>query len=350
MLNKEDHLNNTVCFVAGHSGGHIIPCLTTAEKIIQENKNTKIIFFSTNSSLDLKIINQHAHLISQLIPLSLKKIPYSQLWLLPICLLSFINAFFKSYKILKKNKVKKIISMGGLVSIPVCLAGKLLKIPIVLHELNVKPGKAVKLLAPIASSIKINFAETQKYLPSRRCDITNYPVRFDDSALQINKEQARLSIGLSYYKHTILIVGGSQGSIFINKLIKNWIIKHPELHDKIQIIHQTGSRDTYDWQAWYIKHQIQAITFAYHDRMEDYYAAADIVICRSGAGTLAEVAFFKKKCITIPLETKTTNHQVSNALAMSKKHPDLFVVLKQQNAEQMPFILNDIVEKTIQNT
>lgn len=323
-------MKKIICFVAGHSGGHIIPCLIQANKELQEDKNNQILFFSTNSELDNKIIKNY-NFISYHITLSVTNIPdYRKVYKLLKFTYNLFNSFIKSFLMLRKYKPEKIVSMGGLISIPVCLAGKLLGIPIELYELNVEPGKTIYLLSKFSSIINICFKETKEYFPNKKCNLINYPIRFNKEH-KISKVNALESIGLSFTKKTILIIGGSQGSIFINNLIKEWILNNQNLHDNIQIIHQTGVLDSFNWKEFYKSYCIQAITFDFYDKMENFYSAADLIICRSGAGTLAEILFFEKTCVTIPLETKSTCHQILNANCLSKQYPDLFYVLKQSD-------------------
>lgn len=227
--------------------------------------------------------------------------------------------------------------MGGLVSLPVCFAAKLLRIPISIYELNAVPGKAVTLLAKTGADIYTCFKKTAQFFPKNKCLFSAYPIRYSANTLKIGKQKALKEIGLSPNKPTILILGGSQGSIFINTLIKQWIVSQPEQVKNVQIIHQTGSYDTTDWNIFYATHGISAHSFTYQDNLGIYYQAADIIICRSGAGTLFESIFFKKFIITIPLQSSaTTNHQVDNANAFKKQYPHLIWVMNQKMLKKFP--------------
>jgi len=160
---------------------------------------------------------------------------------------------------------------------------------------------------------------------------------------------AQENLGLDPHKKTILILGGSQGSIFLNNYIKQLIIKHPLVSSTINVIHQTGSLDSTNWSYFYKKNNITATVFSYNPNLASVYCAADVIICRAGAGTLFEIEFFKKKCIIIPLKTNTTDHQIDNARAMSTEHPDLFVWLDQQDIEKKPEIFFSLLKKTLEN-
>jgi UDP-N-acetylglucosamine--N-acetylmuramyl-(pentapeptide) pyrophosphoryl-undecaprenol N-acetylglucosamine transferase len=321
-------MKKTICFVAGHSGGHILPSLTHAKNLVDTGEVTDIIFFSTNAALDKKIISRNS-LVAKLVSLSVSGIPYGRKILLPLFFAQCLLSFFQSLYHLILYRPQAIISMGGLISVPVCCAGWLLRIPIELYELNVEPGKAITFLAYLAQKIYILHPETASYLPAEKCAITEYPLRFSEEARSASRHDALNNLELSPAKKTIFVLGGSQGSLFLNKLIKQWVYAQKD-SSYFQIIHQTGEHDTTDWKKFYAERSIHAIVFSYHENLAIFYQAADLVISRAGAGTLAELDFFKKKSLIIPLETARTNHQIYNARAYVTKNPDLFCVIEQK--------------------
>ena len=128
-------------------------------------------------------------------------------------------------------------------------------------------------------------------------------------------------------------------------MIKQCIIQNPEAFKNIQIIHQAGAQDTTDWNSFYKKHKIDAVTFDFSKTLHTYFSIADLVVCRSGAGSLFETAFFKKPCITIPLETKQNSHQVLNAVEMQKLYPKFFTVIRQNELQMQPKKLFDAIRE-----
>jgi UDP-N-acetylglucosamine--N-acetylmuramyl-(pentapeptide) pyrophosphoryl-undecaprenol N-acetylglucosamine transferase len=135
-------------------------------------------------------------------------------------------------------------------------------------------------------------------------------------------------------RKTIFVLGGSQGSLLLNETIKKFVEHEP--HGNYQIIHQTGAFQENSWRQFYMSHTIPAFTFGYDEHVHEYYAFADVILCRAGAGTLFEIAFFKKPCIVIPLVASTTDHQIYNARAMVEQYPELFTVVEQETAQQQP--------------
>lgn len=321
-----------ICFVAGKSGGHILPCITLAQQAVNKHPDYEVLFFSTDATLDKQLLGGNP-IIKKHIQLKLGSMPYGRLFSYPLFFINLIFSFFKSLYYLNIHKPETVISTGGLVSIPVCFAAKLLGIPIELYELNVIPGKTIKLLAPLATKVWVCFEQSFRYLPAQKCSLTSYPIKFIDKTKIMAKNEAIAGLNFSASRKTILILGGSQGSIFINNAMRHFIEHNAHLYTTIQIIHQTGALDSTDWHQFYQTKNIPALVFSYSDKIGQYYAAADLVICRSGAGTLAEIMFFDKQCITIPLETKTTMHQIDNAFAAAHKCPTLITVLKQKEVE-----------------
>jgi UDP-N-acetylglucosamine--N-acetylmuramyl-(pentapeptide) pyrophosphoryl-undecaprenol N-acetylglucosamine transferase len=317
-------MKKPICCVAGKSGGHILPCLQFA-KITCLSTDTPLLFISTTAALDKKIVSQFPE-ISDHLELSLRNVPYGAFWKLPLFALSFTCAIWKSFWYLKKHKPSSVISTGGFVAIPVCIASKLLGIPITLFELNVVPGKAVKFLTRLATKIFICFKETQSYI-KQPCILTSYPLRFSAQDKNLTPTEA---------KKVLLILGGSQGSHFLNNLIHQ--IPLPILAT-YAIIHQTGAEQVGECTNFYQEHDLTAEVFAYRDNLALYYQAADLIIGRAGAGTLFEALFFKKKMIIIPLETKITDHQLDNAYAMERTRPDLFSVVRQAELVKNPSLL-----------
>ena len=312
-----------ICFVAGKSGGHLIPCITQAQKIIKEHPELSILFFTTRGALDKKIISNYPF-ISKVIDLPLTPFPYYRFWLYPKFAWNFARSFFHALFFLYRYAPVKIISMGGVISLPVCIAGKGLSIPFTLYELNVVPGATTKELAPLATELNVCFAKTKEYFAPFISNLISYPLRFDEQTKKITKHEACARLHLDQNKKTLLMLGGSQGSVVLNSLMKTVITTHADL--QIQIIHQAGNHDTTELQEMYEKANIPFLLAPFFNDIEWYYAAADLVICRAGAGSLFETLFFEKPCIVIPLETESNNHQLYNALACAEEHPQLISV------------------------
>lgn len=328
----------TICCVAGKSGGHIIPCLTIARNNNETNK-VNILFFSANTPLDKTILSNNS-MVSWHIMLPLSSRAGSIIKTIWHAAYSFMISFFY----LCKHRPAEIITTGGIVAIPTCVAGFILRIPITLYSLDAVPGKAIQALSPLATSIITPFATSQHYFPAHKCSVAPYPIKYDSI---FDQKAALQELQLSPHKKTVLTLGGSQGSLFLNQCMQQWINSPSFPTDTIQIIHQTGSIDYIDWKQLYTSKNITAHVFSYYPDLALMYAAADLIICRAGAGTLFEIKFFNKPCIIIPLMTNTTTHQVDNARAMVEEYPKLFHAVAQSDVEEDPMLLYNLIIKKL---
>lgn len=329
-------MNAIIFCVAGRSGGHIIPCLSQAEKLLSLEPELKIFFFSSNTHLDKTLLKDHKSVTKQIV-LPLSNVPGKNPlnWFL-FCL-QLIQTTFISLYFLVKHRPQMVISTGGYVSIPLCLLASLLRIRVELFELNVIPGKAVTFLAPFVSVVKICFAETKKYLKKGRSLIAPYPLRnYDDQ--RFPQEMILKKLHFKTTHKTILVLGGSQGSQILNELILKALELYSE-NNQLQVIHQIGNNNPEDIKEHYHKMGIISHIFNFDNHLEQFYPLADLVICRSGAGTLFETLYFNKKCITIPLETKNNSHQVNNACSFAKQYPDQFKMIQQTELQKNPSLL-----------
>ena len=322
-------MSKTICCVAGRSGGHIIPCLTYVQHLQEKNPQTSILFFSTHNTLDASILKSFPtitdHVALPFDGLPTKRNIFPWLGVIQQLCISSIKIIYK----LIMQRPSVIISTGGYIAVPVCFIGYILRIPIELFELNAIPGKATLFLARYATIIHTCFPEAQSYFKRHKTDVIPYPVRFSTKSIP-SRQEAEMHMGFDAAKKTLLILGGSQGSHFINKLLQEACKEYPTFFKSLQIIHQTGEQ-AQDIKAFYTAKNITSCVFSYTPGMELFYPAADIVICRAGAGTLFETLYFKKKALIIPLETHTTDHQVDNALSLCKQYPDLFKLIYQRD-------------------
>jgi len=322
----------TICFVAGHSGGHIVPCLTMAAELKEHNAAQQILFISGDAPLDRTVIGNHPAL-DTVAYLKTMQVPYRKPWLLPRFVFTVLRTFAASWRLLRRHRPHKVVTTGGFIAIPVCLAAWLLRIPIELFELNVLPGNTIRALAPLAQTINVVFETTKARFPAHKTKLKPYPIRFTQRIT--DREELFDTIRLHPERQTLFVIGGSQGSQALNNLITTWILRRSMVISHLQVIHQAGSAEAVaHLHHWYNQHHIPSYVFAYSDQIAPLYQAADMVVTRAGSGTLAELQFFEKKAIIIPLETQITDHQLHNAQAVAQLHPQLFTVMRQQDIEK----------------
>ncbi|HTM05648.1 MAG TPA: UDP-N-acetylglucosamine--N-acetylmuramyl-(pentapeptide) pyrophosphoryl-undecaprenol N-acetylglucosamine transferase [Patescibacteria group bacterium] len=336
----------TIVFAAGKSGGHIVPCLTIAAAEKKKNATTRNIFFTTTSSLDKTIIASNQIVVDMHKPIELMHLPRtwyeygSFIW-------HFCSSFFTALYVFFDTKPSCIISTGGIVALPICLAGYCLRIPIHLYELNATPGNAISKLAPLAHSVHCCFHGLDDYFPTTKVIHTQYPIRYQTQEITKNCSTARQALHLDPDKTTITILGGSQGSQFINQILDQITSIDTVYWRDIQFIHQTGHKQVAEVKKLYQQKNITAHVFDYSPNLSEVYAAADLVIGRAGAGTIFETAAFKKPCILIPLETCATDHQLLNAYSIVKQIPELFSLLRQDDLTTNPLLLTYSIQSLL---
>lgn len=340
-----NHVPKTIAFAAGKSGGHIVPCITLAQTEKIKNIHTKNIFFTTTSPLDATIIANNIDIIDLHKAIPLIQLPQTWLEYLPFTW-HLISSFVTALYTLHTNKTDYIISTGGIVSLPVCLAGYILKIPIHLYELNAIPGNAITKLAKFADEIHCCFYGLENYLPANKIVHADYPIRYSKKQIETKCSDARLALHLDPKKFTLTILGGSQGSQFINSIMAQVLSIDHDYWKNIQIIHQTGHNQVMEVQKLYEKNNISAYVFDYNPHLSDMYAAADIIIARAGAGSIFEADAFKKPCILIPLETAATDHQLLNARSIVKDKR-LFSFIRQYELMENPKALTTAIKSIL---
>lgn len=222
-----------------------------------------------------------------------------------------IKGFNEANHILKKLKPDVVFSKGGFVTVPVVMAAKKNKIPAIIHESDMTPGLANKLCIPSAEKVCCNFKETFDLLPEGKAVLTGTPIRKELFAGNANK--AAEFCGLSADKPTILVIGGSSGSVIINNVIRESL---DDILPRFQIIHLCG-KDHLDET---LKNKDGYVQFEYVSKeLRDLFALSDLVISRAGANAICELLALKKPNILIPLsKAASRGDQILNAKSFKK--------------------------------
>jgi UDP-N-acetylglucosamine--N-acetylmuramyl-(pentapeptide) pyrophosphoryl-undecaprenol N-acetylglucosamine transferase len=293
----------------GGTGGHIYPGIAIARALMQLKPEAKILFVGGKGQRESKIIPDSGF---DFVPVLVQSFPrkLSFKWLK--VMVKVPAGFFKSLIILSKFKPDIAIGTGGYVCGPVLLAAWFLRIPIVIQEQNAFPGVTSKILGRWAKEIYVPFVEAVKYFPAERTKITGNPIRKEVFTAPDSHEK----LGLDKNKITITIIGGSQGARSINSAVIDALKNLSQFISEIQIIHSTGESDFSRVQEAYKNSPIKAIVQPYFYNIEEVYAGSNLVVCRSGAMTLAEISACGLPAILIPYPYAAEDHQTFNAKAM----------------------------------
>ena len=219
-----------------------------------------------------------------------------------------VKGFSEARKLIKDV----IFSKGGFVSVPVVLAGKRCKVPVIIHESDMTPGLANKIAIPSAVKVCCNFPETLDSLPKGKAVLTGSPIR--QELLSGNKIAAMDMCGFTADKPVILVIGGSLGSVIVNNAVRKSL---PRLLEKFQIIHLCGKGKTDDS----LNDTKGYCQFEYiRDELRDIFALADIVISRAGANAICELLALRKPNLLIPLSAKASRgDQILNARSFERQ-------------------------------
>jgi len=296
-------------FAGGGTGGHIYPTIAVAQQIAIIDPSAKIHFFCSNRSIDTYILRQAGFEYTVL--------PAKGFSVRPKKLINFCRSLLYSYRIAKKaicldwNTV--VISAGGFVSAPVCLAAHRHKVPIALVNVDIVPGKANKVNARWADEIFVQFKETKQYFARRKkkVSVVGCPIRSGFRDPQPNRAIEQL--GLDRDKKILLITGASSGSKNINDTIYSLLDKLAAFSDDWQIVHLAGRNNYEKVYSQYRDAKISNKVVSYFDDMPDLLAAADLVIGRSGAVSVAEYAAAVVPSICMPYPYHKDKHQYLNA-------------------------------------
>jgi UDP-N-acetylglucosamine--N-acetylmuramyl-(pentapeptide) pyrophosphoryl-undecaprenol N-acetylglucosamine transferase len=289
-----------IIFSGGGTAGHLYPGLAVSRKIIDREPGTKITFVGGSRALEKTIMDRHG---VHFIPLKIeglkgkgKKI-FKSLLLLP-------TAFLKSFFLLLRIKPHLVVGLGGYSSGPIVLLASWMRIPTVILEQNLFPGFTNKALLRWVKKAVVAFEGSLPSFKGKGVFLGN-PAREEFYTLQPKTGNDGL---------TLLIFGGSQGSRFLNTQITKALPLIKNHGDKLHIFHQTGRND-YEWvQEAYQKSGIPEATVSpYFHEMARRFQEADLVICRAGATTLAELVASQKAAILVPFAQATDSHQVLNA-------------------------------------
>ena len=336
-----------IVIAGGGTGGHIYPAIGIAQALQRLDGTVDIVFIGGADKLESRLIPQHGF---RFLPISAAGLPrrFTIQWL-PTIWKAF-HGLIQSLRYMKELKPDVVIGTGGYVSGPALLAGLLCKIPIAIQEQNASVGLTNGILARWAATAYLAVEavrENNSFRHTTRIEVTGNPIRPAIAAFP-RREDTYKRFGLSPERKTIFVMGGSQGAHAINAAIVDALPHLVEFADQIQIVHQTGAAEVEEIQAVYDRTITSREGFLYcvkpfFDTVEEIYSIADVMVCRAGGMTIAEVTACGIPAIFIPLPSQTGNNQVLNAHTIAEK--GAAVVL-----EQGTFTTDTLVKNLINMT
>ena len=328
-----------VVIAAAGTGGHINPGIAIANKIMEKEPSSEIIFIGTSRGLETDLVPRAGYKLECINSYGInRKINIDNIKRL----FKTIKSISEAKKILKKFKPDVVIGTGGYICVSVGMAAKKLKIPVILHESNAFPGVAVKLLSKDAAKILVGFKEAEARLPkAKKVVVTGNPTKIKRSYMSIEEKKNKIrELGLNSELPIVLVFGGSQGAVSINKALIG-IIEN-KMNENYQIIWAAGTSNYETVKQQLKDNQIdinnikntKILPYIYN--MQEVMQISDLVVCRSGAMTITEIALLGKPAIFIPFPFATENHQEYNAKVL-------------QNAGSAQIILDKNLTHTVLN-
>ncbi len=296
-------------FAGGGTGGHIYPALAVAEQIVKRRPEARIHFLCSTRPVDKRILDKAGFAYTTL--------PATGLYFDPRRLLQFGTTFRRSYQQARAmiGDVSRavVIGAGGFVAAPVCLAGHRLGVPVALFNVDIVAGRANRLSARWADEVFVQFEEAggQFKGPQVRVHVVGCPLRSDFGRPQ--PVRAATDIGLEADKKVLLVTGASSGSANINEAMGLLLARLERFADAWQVVHLTGLDNHRTMATRYEGVRISHKVLDYYDRMADLLAAADLVVGRSGAVSVAEYAVAGVPSLCLPYPYHKDRHQYLNA-------------------------------------
>jgi UDP-N-acetylglucosamine--N-acetylmuramyl-(pentapeptide) pyrophosphoryl-undecaprenol N-acetylglucosamine transferase len=298
-----------VIFAGGGTGGHVIPALAIADEL-RARCSAQILFVGTARGIESRLVPAAGYELRLINVGALKKVSLATrlktLFALP-------RAILAAGRLLKEFRPDVVVGVGGYASGPAMLAAVVARIPTLAFEPNRVPGLANRLVGRLVSAAVVQFGQTCRYFAN--CHVTGVPVR--RAFFDIGKSPASPT-SRTPRPPTLLVFGGSQGAHAINSVL---LAALPELLNRapnLRLIHQTGEPDYDAAQAAYLASGMAAEVFPFIQDMPGFFARADLVVCRAGANTVAELAAARKPAILVPFPQAADDHQRRNAEALEQ--------------------------------
>jgi UDP-N-acetylglucosamine--N-acetylmuramyl-(pentapeptide) pyrophosphoryl-undecaprenol N-acetylglucosamine transferase len=322
MKQQKDHRTSStaarIIIAGGGTGGHIFPAIAIANALKKIEPQTEILFVGAKGRMEMSKVPQAGYKIEGLDIAGFNRSSLIKNIGLPFKL---VKSFYQVRKIFRAFQPDAVVGVGGYSSFPVLRYAQAKGIPSFIHESNSFAGKSNIMLGKKANRVFVATDGMEKFFPQRSILITGNPVRPSIVNLSsISKERAREFFGLMPGKKTLLIVGGSLGARSINEAIGKGL--DILVSNGLQLIWQTGKADADKWKAMK-KEGVWIDEFI--TEMEKAYAAADIVISRSGAMAIAELCIVRKPVLFVPYPFAAEDHQTVNAMNLVQKKAALMV-------------------------
>ena len=318
--------------MAGGTGGHVFPALAVAEYL--SARGWRIVWLGAKTGMEATLVPEHGYEMSWVRFSGLRGKGLLCALALPVNLLL---AFWQSARAILSRRPDVVLGMGGYISFPGGMMASLLWRPLAIHEQNSVAGLANKVLARVADRVLQAFPQT---LPGAQ--LSGNPVRREIAALAEPRERYAARTG----RLKLLVLGGSQGAKALNELVPQALARLPA-EQRPELTHQSGAKHIEALRAAYAAAGVPAKTVAFIDDIAQCYGEADVVVCRAGALTVAELASAGVASILVPFPHAVDDHQTTNAKFLSARDAAILLPQSELSAQRLAELLSGLTRERL---
>ena len=323
----------------GGTGGHLFPGIAVAEEFLARDPGNRVMFVGTEHGIEARVLPRLGFTLQCITATGIRsrgRLSQAK----GIAMLLY--GYSQSRKILREFRPDLVLGVGGYASGPVVLAARGMQIRRFIHEQNAIPGFTNKVLSRFVDEVFVSLDESQKYFPKEKTLLTGNPIRKEIRA-EMEKVEALQEIPGAPGPFRILIFGGSAGAHSVNMAVKAALPLMVGIKEKLRITHQTGEKDLEEVREAYGKEQFDAAVVPFIDNMAAAYHEADLIVCRAGATTIAEVTACGKSCVFIPFPHAVDDHQRLNAEALLKKGAGFMLLERELTGESLAGLIKELM-------
>ena len=321
----------------GGTGGHIFPAIAIAEAVERIEPAAKVFFAGRGGSLEERVMRATGRRFLAVPSRGLRRAADARNILMPFVVL---GGYTKALVSLLGSKPDCAVGTGGFVSLPAVAAARTLGAPVLLQEQNSYPGLATRLLSRWAREVHTSFETTAGYLPaSRKTVVSGNPVR--EEFLTADRTEARKRLDIAGEAAVVFVVGGSRGAHTLNAAVAD--AGSGLAARGVVVVAQTGEEES-ETVRRSLPQDGGAIVRAFFDDVADCYAAADLVVARAGATTIAEIQAVGRPSVLVPYPHATEDHQTKNAIAMEEAGASVLVPDREMDGALLERVVTELLE------
>jgi UDP-N-acetylglucosamine--N-acetylmuramyl-(pentapeptide) pyrophosphoryl-undecaprenol N-acetylglucosamine transferase len=322
-----------VIIAGGGTGGHLFPGIAVAREILRREPESQILFVGAEQGIETRIVPKEGFPLKTLPVGGIKGLSAGRILRNGF---GIVRGMFTAKRILNEFKPDIVIGVGGYASFPILSAAIVSGYPRIIMEQNAIPGLANRTLGRFVNFAAVSDPQTQSYFGSRAV-VTGNPVRPEFKSIPPKDHVP---------PYTILIFGGSQGAQAINRGVIESLEHLADWKDRIRFVHQTGERQLEDVRRAYAAKQFDADVRTFFNDFHQQYAAADLIIARSGATTVAEIKAAGRAAILVPFPFATDDHQTKNAQAMAAEQAAIVIANADLKGERLAATIRELLGDT----